>query len=224
MKTNLIIVEGLPGSGKSTTAARIAEELRKHGRHVVCVDEGEPGHPADVSDYDFPDFETERRSILGKWRDFTEKARRDTIYIFNCIFLQNPMCETMMRFDMAEAASRDYIAEISEIIKPLNPVILYIDYPDVKGAIDAVLGERGNEWLDAVIAYHTEQGYGKQNGLAGYKGYIKCLEERKARELRILQTLDIESHRISRLLGFAQTHQGRYPWTPPPFEKGGPKL
>ena len=26
------------------------------------------------------------------------------------------------------------------------------------------------------------------------------------------------------MLGFAQTHQGLCPWTPPPFEKGGPKL
>ncbi len=32
MKTNLIIVEGLPGSGKSTTAAMIADELRKKGK------------------------------------------------------------------------------------------------------------------------------------------------------------------------------------------------
>ena len=67
MKTNLIIVEGLPGSGKSTTAARIADELREKGEKVICVDEGVPGHPADYADYDFPDFETERMKILDKW-------------------------------------------------------------------------------------------------------------------------------------------------------------
>ena len=40
MQTNLIIVEGIPGSGKSTTAAMIAEELQKNGKKVICVDEG----------------------------------------------------------------------------------------------------------------------------------------------------------------------------------------
>lgn len=60
MKTNLIIVEGLPGSGKSTTAAMIADELNKKGKKVICVDEGVGEHPADYADYDFPDFETEK--------------------------------------------------------------------------------------------------------------------------------------------------------------------
>ncbi len=45
-QTNLIIVEGIPGSGKSTTAAMIAEALQKTGKNVVCVDEGAPEHPA----------------------------------------------------------------------------------------------------------------------------------------------------------------------------------
>lgn len=197
MKTNLIIVEGLPGSGKSTTAARIADELREKGEKVICVDEGVPGHPADYADYDFPDFETERMKILDKWRSFTSAADRDTIYVFNCIFLQNPMCETMMRFGMDEAASQSYIAEISDIIRPLHPIILYLDQPNARQAIDRVKEGRGADWLNAVIDYHTSQGYGKEHHLSGYEGYIQCLEERRARELRILQTLDIEHHTIS---------------------------
>lgn len=197
MKTNLIIVEGLPGSGKSTTAAMIADELNKKGKKVICVDEGVGEHPADYADYDFPNFETERMKILEKWRSFTEKSDKDVVYVFNCIFLQNPMCETMMRFGMDETASQSYISEISEIIKPLNPVIIYIDQPDVKKAIDRVIDERGNDWLNAVIDYHISQGYGKEKNLSGYEGYIKCLEERKVRELKILQALDIDYYTVS---------------------------
>lgn len=197
MKTNLIIVEGLPGSGKSTTAAMIAEELKKKGKQVVCVDEGAAEHPADYADYNFPDFETERTKILEKWRSFVKGTDEDIIYVFNCIFLQNPMCETMMRFGMEEADSEKYIAEIAEIIKPMSPVIIYIDQPNVKTAIDSVLDERGNDWLKAVIDYHVSQGYGKQNSLSGYDGYIKCLEERRNRELNILRSLNIDSYTIS---------------------------
>ena len=192
-KTNLIIVEGLPGSGKSTTADMIAAELRKRGEKVICVDEGTADHPADYADYDFPDFETERTLILEKWRSFTETASRDTVYVFNCIFLQNPMCETMMRFGMEESASQKYIAEIAGIIRPLSPVILYIDTPDAGVSVGRVLDERGNGWLNAVIDYHTSQGYGKAHGLTGYDGYINCLEERRNRELRILKSVDIRS-------------------------------
>lgn len=200
MKTNLIMVEGLPGSGKSTTAAMIAGVLRKKGKTVCCVDEGAQEHPADYADYDFPDFETEREKILAKWQSFVENARKDTIYVFNCVFLQNPMCETMMRFDMPEEESLNYITEISEIIKPLKPFLIYINQPDIKGTIDRVLEERGNGWLNAVVDYHTSQGYGKRNRLSGREGYIQCLEERKKRELRILQALSIDHRTISRRL------------------------
>lgn len=198
MHTNLIIVEGLPASGKSTTAAMIAEELRKNGEKIICVDEGEQEHPADYANYDFPNFRTERRAILDKWHSFVEKADRDIIYIFNCIYLQNPMCETMMRFGMDEGDSKAYIQEITEIIKPLHPIIIYIDEPDIKSAIDSVLEERGIDWLNAVINYHVSQGYGKKNNLSGYDGYIKCLEERRIRELHILQELNIDHYIIGK--------------------------
>ena len=197
MKTNLIIVEGLPGSGKSTTAAMIADELSKKGGKVLCFDEGDREHPADYADYDFPDFETEREKILEKWRAFAGKFDKEAVYVFNCVFLQNPMCETMMRFGMESAASRQYISEIAEIIKPLHPMIIYLNKTNVKETVDRVLGERGNDWLNAVIDYHTSQGYGKQNHLSGYEGYIKCLEERQIRELKILHTLDMDYSIIS---------------------------
>ena len=108
------------------------------------------------------------------------------------------MCETMMRFGLDGTSSLNYISEIAEIIKPLNPAIIYIDLPDVRAAIDRVIDERGDDWLNAVIDYHVSQGYGKQNHLSGYEGYLACLKERKNREMRILQALDLDYHIISR--------------------------
>lgn len=191
----LILVEGLPASGKSTAASRIAAMLDGRGNKVICLDEGVPGHPADYDNYDFPDFETEREQILEKWRQFVQAAQEDTTYVFNCIFLQNPMCETMMRFDLTEAESSAYIREIAEIIRPMNPLILYLRQKDVKTAVDGVLQERGDGWLNAVIGYHVDQGYGKRLDLSGYAGYLACLQERQRRELRILERTGLD-HRI----------------------------
>ncbi len=45
--TRLYIVEGLPCSGKSTTAKYIADLFEKSGKKVCFFDEGSGKHPAD---------------------------------------------------------------------------------------------------------------------------------------------------------------------------------
>lgn len=47
-------------------------------------------------------------------------------------------------------------------------------------------------WLDAVIDYHINGGYGKSIDARGFDGYISCLEERQCRELAILEKLSIK--------------------------------
>lgn len=195
MKTELIIVEGLPGSGKSTVSKMIADALNGCGVKTLWFDEGGE-HPADYADYDFPDFETERVKILDKWRSFVKNREKGAVYVFNCVLIQNPITETMMRFGMEEKDTQDYINQIAQIIKPLSPAIVYIDVNNVKATLDSVLAERGEGWLDAVVGYHTNQGYGKANGLCGYDGYIKCLEERKKREEEILDSVNMKTVRI----------------------------
>lgn len=151
----LIIVEGLPCSGKSTASEYIAKKL-----DAEFFDEGTGNHPADyefhaffrdseLSDfseeeqkliesvstrrldgivvplkrvegalfdrllqhkiYDFLPLETESAVMLDKWKEFAGSVKPDEIYVFNCVLLQNPMCETMMRFGFDKQASTEYI-------------------------------------------------------------------------------------------------------------------
>lgn len=142
--------------------------------------------------YDFLDWEVEKELMLDKWRAFAKEADQECIYVFNCCFLQNPMCETMMRFNQDINQSKAYIKEILEAIKPMQPVCIYLQNEEIEGKIKEALEERGNDWLNSVIQYHTEGAYGKAQGLKGFEGYVACLEERQRREVNILQDLNME--------------------------------
>lgn len=241
--TKLFIVEGLPCSGKSTTAKFISERLSETGKKVSYYDEGSGSHPADfefqayVSEkdlmnldnklrekitnsctpenggyiaelseftgsefdellrykiYDFLPWETEMPLMLGRWQAFVDKCLADdNIYVFNCVFLQNPMCETMMRYNFPEEISFGYISEIHNIIAPLEPAVIYLKNDDTAHMVKKTALEREG-WLDGVIDYHVNGGYGKSIGAKGFDGYIACLEERQRRELTVLDKLPVK--------------------------------
>ncbi|MDE7194391.1 MAG: hypothetical protein K2O14_10515 [Oscillospiraceae bacterium] len=234
----LIIVEGLPCSGKSSAARYIADKF-----DMKCFDEDSGKHPADYEFhafvqaseldkfshsernrivkkserkyggvvvplaefqgelfnrllqykiYDFLPWETEKTVMLGKWREFAENKKPDEGYVFNCVLLQNPMCETMMRFDLPLTESEEYISEICGIIKDMNPLVVYLENNDIGDSVNMAVDERGNDWLDAVIDYHCGGAYGKSKQLSGFDGYISALEERQRRELEILSRVNID--------------------------------
>lgn len=142
--------------------------------------------------YDMLPWETEQPLMLDKWRQFVQTADVDTAYVFNCVFLQNPMCETMMRFGFSEEESLRHIEQIAQIIQPMNPVVIYLKNDDIASSVQRAAPERPG-WLDAVIDYHVQGGYGKSIAAAGFDGYIRCLRDRQERELRILQKLPVKS-------------------------------
>lgn len=64
--------------------------------------------------------------MLERWKQFADQtAKEDGIYVFNCVFLQNPMCETMMRLNLPKEESFEYIEQIHNIIRPLEPMIIF---------------------------------------------------------------------------------------------------
>ncbi|WP_459481517.1 P-loop NTPase family protein [Clostridium saccharoperbutylacetonicum] len=143
--------------------------------------------------YDCLPWEIEKTVMLNHWAEFARQAyKEDKIYVFNCCFLQNLLCEMMIRFNYSYDEIQEYIINIYENIKALNPVVIYLKNPKVKERVSEIAIERDDDWLKSVVEYHTSQGYGKANGLEGFDGYISCLEERQKLELKILEQLNID--------------------------------
>ncbi len=240
--TRLIIVEGLPGCGKSTMGKSIAGLLAKQGVRAEFTDEGTGSHPADYEFhayisaenmkkfsfferaqlkklgeeheggriielsslsgklfdkaleykiYDYLDWQTESPLMFERWEQFAKTADSDTVNIFNCCLIQNTMCETMVRFDYDAEVSLGHINGILSRVKELAPVVIYINEENFRFLIEAVADERGEDWLNGVVSYHTGGEYGRKHSLSGFDGYIECLEERRRRELEIVSRLDI---------------------------------
>ncbi|WP_313489725.1 hypothetical protein [Exiguobacterium sp.] len=247
MNKRLFLTEGLPGSGKTTTAEALTRLLQEQQINTRLHIEGDLNHPADYesvayltlsewvefqskyaslevlrfaevfndyvlisyrqwqSEQDVPraaivflqardiyelPFELYQLLIFKKWESFVAQAlTTDTTYVFECCFLQNPLTMGLIKYDLPEETLRAYIERLATIIAPLQPVLVYVDQPDVERSFRKALKERPTEWADGFVSYYTEQAYGVNHSLSGVKGTIAILRERKALEHQLLKTL-----------------------------------
>mgnify|MGYP002396559806 CR=1 FL=1 len=81
MKPKLFIVEGLPGSGKTTWASSIHKLLRERGLTAQLHLEGDPRHPAD---YEATAWMTRRtyRQIRSQYPDHQEILETEPVDYF----------------------------------------------------------------------------------------------------------------------------------------------
>lgn len=259
-KSKLILLEGIPGSGKSSAGDYLQRFLKKHvedrGHAVRFWREGSFDHPADfegvacfngekyhdlsarypemaallneqlviqdddhllwyrklqhvhpqeipqsfvdeLSGYDVYDglpLEDYCRLTLQRWRHFQQSVQdTDEITILECCFLQNPLTLMLARHDADPQVAEGHIRQVANIIRRLNPRVIYLSPRSARAALEHVRAERPGEWADFVTAYLTGQAYGKAHGLSGYEGAIQFYEMRQKLELELLMRLPTPS-------------------------------
>ncbi len=278
MESRLILVEGIPGAGKTTTAKNLRDKLINEGKDVILYEEG-MSHPADMAwnaylneeEYntflekcfkmyehsnktiskaelknrieaqarhedshvilaytriDFPEMSywnlishvaskeicDGRRSLmefkdihLKRWSNFCNKAlKNDTIYIFECAFLQNHIFELMGVYEKSDEEILSYLKDLIETVKPLNPSIIYIEPISVKKVIMQAAFERKTpdpsrkDWIDEISEWVSNINYGKNHGLIGQEGVFSFCEERLRIDKMVLENLEVPVKTIRR--------------------------
>lgn len=255
MNTKLILVEGLPGSGKTTTAQLINEIAAKKDIETEIYLEGNLDHPADydgvayfsrdeftallalgdkntnllmetaiMSDssyfvpykkmgaelgddllssinkhdiYELP-LELHIELITAKWEAFAKTAiKSNKTYIFECCFIQNPVTMGMVKCGAPKEKVIAYVRSLLEIIKSLNPVLVYVDQDDIEHSFKKAIKERPKEWSVGFMQYYNEQGYGKEHNVTGLEGTLEVLKARNELEKHIFEELEMEKVKVN---------------------------
>jgi hypothetical protein len=179
----LILVEGTPGAGKSSTARWLRDVLVTHERPVRWWFEEELGHPVHlfqdddglrqcVADLRDGQFEAVISAALDRWRHFADGlAGSDTAVILDgCLSIY--LTYTLFFFDVPEARIAAYVEEVARIIAPCAPRLILLRPPDLARSLAAVCDVRGDTWARPQIETIAASPRGRRIGLGGFDGLV----------------------------------------------------
>jgi len=215
-RSRLIFVEGIMGSGKSTTARWLARLYRRTSSPARPVPEARP-HPTNVFRnlphwmqpwLDLSAEELMTRSYAN-WRAFVEKAvSAPHLFVFDgqlfhgdftCLFLMNCPPQTLQQ----------YVETVLQIARPLHPTLIYCYQTDVAQALDRIGAQRGQGWVEYQVNWKVPSPYGQQRGLAGTDGWKQLYQDYRRLTDLCLQNLAIPKLEIETSVGEWSSYQRR---------------
>jgi hypothetical protein len=167
------------GSGKSTTAERLAAKLIDGGRKAHAFNEAADDHPVRTRNVD---------RLLGRepppgtyaaeqWNALAARCARDAATtIVESTFLQNTV---MPHFIDGEplAVVEAVFADVAARLAPAAPLLVYLRPGDVASAIRRVHGERGEAWSSRNYAFVSASAWARRRGLTGERAVVALYRE-----------------------------------------------
>jgi len=176
----LILVEGMIGSGKTTTAGHLADWLSRRGEDVRAFDEGAADHPIRTRRVDEllagPAPDDPGAYSAGQWRRLAERCLRDEhTVILESVFLQNSVMPAFI--DGAPvAAVADICAEIQRQVAPAEPFLVYLRPVDIAAAVARVHEARGEPWSSRNVAYVQDCPWARRRNLRGRDAVVRLYQ------------------------------------------------
>ncbi len=195
MNNKIIMIDALSCSGKSTTAQLISHHLNLSGFPTEWYHEEEDNHPLEYpwknneathSIYEVRQF---MKIYPSMFKDFIQKIKSDNkIHIIESYYLQDSI-RYLFQNNIDKNEIFDFHNEINEVIKPLNPLIVYFHHDDVVKSLNNIWKIRGEEWkkwfIDNVGNAST---YVKNKKLNGEHGIFTLLNDYQNFTKQLLDT------------------------------------
>ncbi len=185
--TQLILIEGISGSGKSTMAHYLSRQLTLHGIEHTWWYEEDKWHPL----YPFHDAASMQQVLdtlatknyglvidtaLKLWQQFadTVQSSESVVILDGCLF--GYLTWTMFPLNIPIAEIQAYLERVEQIIHPLNPCLICLYQNDLARATRRKCQRREIE-EEVLVRQAIESPYCKQRNLQGSDGMLQYWTE-----------------------------------------------
>ncbi|MBN2834348.1 MAG: hypothetical protein JXR48_05215 [Candidatus Delongbacteria bacterium] len=196
--TKLIIIDGMTGAGKSTTAHYIARQLLKNGLKVKWYHEEEHEHPLACKPLDekLSDDEKEKLFVseyLENWKKFTDEVLQgNEIIIIESYLLQYTIIP-LIRYEWSVDKIAQFVLNLLEITTPLNPVVVSYFNKDVKRALNLNWERRGEDWKKWYIERVSKSKYATSRNISGEEAAYQIWQKFMDVNIRLKEEIKLRS-------------------------------
>jgi hypothetical protein len=172
----LILIEGMIGAGKSTTAECLAAMLMERGESVHAFHEFADNHPIRTPGVDLVRTGARAPGSVydpGQWHAFADRcAQGTTTVILESTVLQNSAMPLFVD-DAPIAVVKELFSEIAGRVAPAGPLLVYLRPSDIADAVRRVHADRGEPWSSRNYAFVSACPWARRHGLVGERAVVE---------------------------------------------------
>lgn len=182
IETRLILVEGIPGSGKSTTAKYLHDQLQNTATECLHFDEFSPRHPIMMSlEYQLPEHISSpslRAQTLANWMAFADSLQpgETPIHIIDSRLWQNTALFSYLGGESLETVMRDNNRIVTRI-NDWQPSLIYLAQDSVDTLVPDILANRNPVWGTHMISIVERTHWATERGLRGVQACAVLMSE-----------------------------------------------
>lgn len=138
-----VLVEGIPGSGKSTTARFLANQFERNGYRSSLFLETTYPHPI-IHDSSFHDVPSFAEAYLERWNDFLLHTPETDVIVMESALLQSPIVH-LLHQDVDRDLIQSVIIRACRRLSEEDSTLIYLYQIDTHAAIQRMIDIRGRE-------------------------------------------------------------------------------
>ena len=168
-RSRILLIEGLPGSGKTSLAEWVHDRLDTLGLPVTLIPELHPRHPvidrATRQSARLPDY---AKRCVERWRGFAKAALASgapSVYVVEGCLFQSAV-RFLVEYERSQAEIDAYLPAVEEALVPLRPRLIYLTQTDARAYFEQEFARRKSPaWIARMAAYSATTPFARLRGL-----------------------------------------------------------